>query len=295
MKTNPTNAATLLRNELLSRAETYVKSGDLESNVYRSLGNPPTVLFRSHELGGQSRHGNFYPDSYAAIVDRPAHTSRLAKKHPGGMRSFGEADAISARELDSCTSSDALAMNIFCHSSIPGNGLLAGLFGFQKMPEPAFGYKAKLRFLRGAVESSSTEIDIRFQSPTRTVFVECKLTEPDFKTCRSSHVERYEGFVEAFNIPMLRTKDERYLNYQLIRNVLAARQHGSFFTLVCDERRSDLQASFHELVSAIVDVKLKKRCSLISWQQIAATLTPDFQSFLRAKYGIIPTRTATSR
>jgi len=286
MKKASKNYANLLRQDLLRRAETFVTSQGLELHVYRSLGKVPTVLFRPYESGGKPCHGNFHEDSFVAITHQPTWMDRLKKPHTGGTRCFLDADAKAAREIDSCTSSDALAMNIFCHPSNITNQSLARLFGFDQFSEPNFGFKANLPFAAGGFEPRSTEIDLRLHSPTRTVLAECKLTEASFTARHRAHVERYSNFTETFDVARLPQKGGQFLHYQLIRNVLAARHHEASFVLICDQRRPDLQEAFAEVVSVITDPLLRLRCSVITWQQIATTLPERMRTFLAAKYGI---------
>ena len=235
---------------------------------------------------GKARHGNFHDESYAAIINQPAWASRLQKAHSGKSRCFLESDAGYAREMDSCTSSDALGMNIFCHPSITANKALAQQFGFDVLPTPDFGIKAKLPLASGGFEPTSTEIDLRFQSSAHTVLAECKLTEGDFTSRSRAHVERYAAFTETFNVKRLPQKDGQFLHYQLIRNVLAMRYHNASFFLICDQRRPDLQEAFVEVVTAIADPKHRQRCAIITWQQITATQPMYLQPFFAAKYGI---------
>lgn len=287
MNTRSKNYAGILRRELLRRAEAYVTHHELDAHVYRSRGKPPTVLFRSFQSEGKERHGNFHDESCAEIVRRPDWASRLQKPHSGkGKSCFLECDAATACELDSCTSSDALAMNIFCHPSSPTNTALARLFGFDHLPNPDFGFKANLPFLSGQKEPRSTEIDVQFHSHTQTVLVECKLTELNFTFFTKEKVERYSGFAETFDVDRLLKDDCKFPYYQLIRNVLAARHCKAGFCLICDQRRPDLRVAFDEVVSAILDPNLRLRCSVVTWQQAADTLPIDLQTFLAEKYGI---------
>jgi hypothetical protein len=280
------NHAAELRHELLQRAESYVTKQGLEPHVYRSLGKVPTVLFRAFESDGKPCHGSFHQESFAAIARQRTWMGRLKKQHTGGTRCFHATDAESARELDSSISSDALAMNIFCHPSSITNHSLAQMFGFDQMPEPDFGFEARLPLAAGRLEPRSTEIDLRLHSPTRTVLAECKLTEPDFTAKARAVVERYAAFRETFDVARLPQRDGQFLHYQLIRNVLAARYHEASFSLICDQRRPDLQEAFAAVVNVIFDPKVRDRCSVITWQQIAATLPESLRTFLAAKYGI---------
>lgn len=281
------NHAALLRNDLLKCAEMYLSSENLDIHVYRSRGKVPVVLFRVFSAGSQHKHGNFHDESFASIVGNANWVRRLEKAHSGKTRGwFNTADAANARELDSCTSSDALAMNIFCHPSIANNERLAQMLGFGRLPEPDFGFKAQLPFEAGGCEIRSTEIDIRLHSAQQTVLLECKLTEPDFMSRPRAAVQRYASFNETFNVLQLPRENDDFLHYQLIRNVLAARHHEARFVLICDSRRPDLQQAFNEVVNAIIDPQLRDRCSVITWQTINTTLPQCLQSFLALKYGI---------
>jgi hypothetical protein len=281
------NHADSLRKELLNLAEAYVTSRKLESRIYRSIGKKPTVLFYEYESNKSKCHGNFHPETYAVICDHSSWAMRLKKAHTGKNRGwFRNEEAVNARELDSCTSSDALAMNVFCHPSSKTNKVLSQLFGYQQLPVPDFGFKAKLPFATGGIEPTSSEIDIRLYTPNRTLLAECKLTEASFNAAPRSKVERYAAFTETFDVERLPQKNDQFLHYQLIRNVLAARYHEANFVLICDRRRPDLMQAFADVTSLVVDQQLRQRCSVITWQQITSTMPADVQSFLADKYGI---------
>jgi hypothetical protein len=97
-----------LRQELCARNIWWAaKHGFLYEHT---LGPLPSVLYRADENG---RHGNFYPASYRRILIDPGWRRRLAKTHTTARRHLLSHDATRC-ELDSCNSSDALLMNIFC-------------------------------------------------------------------------------------------------------------------------------------------------------------------------------------
>src|SRR5438270_1758091 len=100
-----------LRRELLELALNY--SNSHAQPHYLSYGEPPSVCFAPDAT--QSRHGNFFPASYKAIISNPAWRQRFAKVHTQGRHFMPPAEHGRWRELDACTSSDALLMNIFCH------------------------------------------------------------------------------------------------------------------------------------------------------------------------------------
>jgi hypothetical protein len=148
-----------LRKELIDRAECYAAQEGIKAYVYRSKGTPATVLFKQYTLGGLPRCGNFTPAAYQAIVDCPKWKDRIEKPRPKKHSDFHGADSASAKELDSCCSSDALLMNIWFHPSSQTNQKLWELFGFNEKAAVDFGFKANLPFGDGAIEPTSSEID----------------------------------------------------------------------------------------------------------------------------------------
>ena len=246
------------------------------------------VLFKQCISEAQPRCGNFTPAAYQAILDRPSWKNRICKPHPR-KSAFYDADKASAKELDSCCSSDALLMNIVCHPSSRTNQQLWELFGFNQIPAVDFGFKANLPFGDGGTEPTSSEIDLRLSNSTGdlTIFVEAKLTEPNFTKKDIAHVNSYRGFASVFSSDKLPTQEGQYLHYQLLRNVIAANYYQVGFCLVCDERRPDLQEAWGEVNRAILSTDLKERCLLITWQQVATVLSAELQTFLADKYGIL--------
>jgi hypothetical protein len=101
------NLAASLRRELSQRAERYALKHGLPHCL--SYGGSPTVCFESY---GDSRHGNFLPASYKAILRNPNWRRRLQKVHSQGRNSLPRYEDGIRRELDACTSSDALLMNV---------------------------------------------------------------------------------------------------------------------------------------------------------------------------------------
>jgi hypothetical protein len=281
------NCSAILRRKLITLAESYVENNHLEQHVYRSSGNPAVVLFRPYVVEGELRHGNFHQPSYAEIRKHTCWHQRLFKRHTKVRELQPQ-----ARELDSCTSSDALLMNIFCHPSIVENARVAQLFGFPAMPMPCFGFKARLPKKHGGTETPSTEVDMvlfgAVGQPPRwgKAFVESKLTEKDFTREPRSTVEQYRDFREVFNSNRLPVANGKYKHYQLIRNVLAAHYHNASFHLIYYDGRDDLLAAFGEVNEAVILNDLRGRCHAITWQKIAGVLGPSLRDFLRTKYGI---------
>jgi hypothetical protein len=79
-----------------------------------------------------------------------------------------------------------------------------------------------------------------------------------------------------------------YLNYQLIRNILAAYQLKCRFILICDMRRPDLVKNFYQTIRCIKDehIDLRLSCDIIFWQDIAKKCGAELKFFLKEKYRI---------
>src|SRR5438270_10272756 len=204
--------AAALRRELSDRAQKYAQ---LNSAPYcLSYGESPSVCFETYAEG--KKHGNFLDSSYRAIVRNPSWAKRLAKVHTHSRKSLPGDRA----ELDSCNSSDALLMNIFCY---PGalKGRLTGLLGISDSTEPEFGYKARVPLTKRKFDR--TEVDLRIGD----LLLEAKLTEGDFQTSPMAMMNRYLNFHEVFEIDQLDRRADTYVSYQLLRNVLAAHANDS--------------------------------------------------------------------
>jgi hypothetical protein len=105
------NCATLLRREISHLAEQHARAYGLPHCL--SYGQPPTVCFASYDAG--LRHGNFLPSTYKAILKNSNWRHRRKKVHAQGRKSLPPSEYGTRRELDTCTSSDALRMNVFCY------------------------------------------------------------------------------------------------------------------------------------------------------------------------------------
>ena len=81
-------------------------------------------------------------------------------------------------ELDTCTSYDALLMNIFCYPGALRNGGGLAHLGAEPDTTPIFGYRARVPLANGRFDR--TEVDMRLDD----LVVEAKLTESDFSKCR---------------------------------------------------------------------------------------------------------------
>jgi hypothetical protein len=186
------------------------------------------------------------------------------------------------RELDSSTSSDALLMNIFCYPRITWRSEVCGILGIEPGSQPEFGFRPRVPLLSGATER--TEIDMKLGN----LLFEAKLTEADFQVQRAELVEDYRDFREVFEHCQLRRSGEKYISYQLIRNVLAAHALGLEFCALLDARRPDLIAAWYRVVCCVRSADLRARCKVLTWQELAMFLPRALETFLGEKYGIVP-------
>jgi hypothetical protein len=264
-----------LRCELCTRNLTLAQTNGLRH--VRSYGEMPTVVYAPEVAG--IRHGNFFESSYKAILKRPKWTCRLEKIHPQGRHAFPRAER-SWRELDSCTSSDALLMNIFCCPRVCSRTAVVSMLGTEPIDTPEFGYKARVPLFAG--KTDRTEVDMKLGS----LLVEAKLTEGDFQLKNCCALERYRDFKTVFQVSNLPRSGDRYISYQLIRNVLAAYASGLSFCVMLDARRQDLMEAWYRIMRCLRDTEMRTRCKVLTWQELSSALPRNLQSFLAAKYGI---------
>lgn len=268
--------AALLRQELTLRNSAFAASQQLP--FVSSRGEVPVVVYEP--FANLTRHGNFLDASYGAILSRPEWKCRLGKVH-SQARSLPSAERA-WKELDSCMSSDALLMNIFCHPSVAENKLLSSLLGLEIASVPQFGFKAGVP-LRGG-QPDRTEVDMKIEN----LLVESKLTETDFQIKDAQVVERYRDFEEVFETRPLLQVDGKCVSYQLLRNVLAAHALGFTFCVLLDSRRPDLIESWYAVMKCVRIAELRMRCKVLTWQELSEALPSDLQRFLDLKYGIVP-------
>ncbi len=306
--------AAQLRQELLLRNRRHACG---RAHV-ESYGNPPVIVYVSEN----GRHGNFFDPAYAAIVANPQWMRRFDKIHAQAARTLPKAERR-WRELDSCVSSDALLMNIFCTPGVAESPILRSALGVEPEAKMIFGWKARVPLSNGRFDR--TEVDMRFGS----LLVEAKLTESDFQTRITPVVEAYRDFdlvfdrnllprVEiaasrpkrssefpendsqefesvvtdpaSFSVidPLIRPHGQAgYASYQLIRNVLAAHAGQCSFCVMHDERRPDLREEWFRVMIAVRSADLRSRLKVLTWQELAAYLPADLQEFLDQKYGIV--------
>jgi hypothetical protein len=269
------SCASALRRELIARSAAFAKLRGLLST--ESYGSMPVIVYEPH--AGGTLHGNFIDASYKAILENESWRKRLAKVHTQAARSLPKRDRRWL-ELDSCTSSDALLMNVFCYPDVPD--MVGGMLGVHTPEVPEFGLKAKVPLSNGRFDR--TEVDMKLGN----LLVESKLTESDFQSKDTETVKAYRDFAEVFDSRMLPRERERYHSYQLIRNVLAAHATGSSFCVCLDARRTDLLEDWYAVMRCVRDTDLKTRCKVLTWQELSERLPPELQTFLDLKYGIVP-------
>jgi hypothetical protein len=213
---------------------------------------------------------SFHPESLENIYNTSDWNSRTQKAHQ---------NVTGTLEMQSSNSSDALLMSIFCHPSI------AKWVGVRKvlsndMATIAFGVPGVVKIGNG--QTDTTEIDMALPG----VFCEAKLTEADFTHKRREVVEGYNGLQETFHSDALPRVGSDYDNYQIIRNLLAAKQHNRDHILFCDERRPDLVRRYMTTVACLRSIEDRIRCRVIFWQELVAACGESLRRWIEEKYGI---------
>jgi hypothetical protein len=264
-----------LRRELCVRNLCFAQKYGLPHR--ESYGQPPVICYLPSSDG--SEHGNFIRESYQSILRNENWRGRLEKVHTQARSSLPREERR-WRELDSCNSSDALLMNIFCHPGAPRSERLFDLLGISKSAKPEFGVRARVPLANGRFDR--TEVDMRIGD----LLVEAKLTESDFQSCEEKLVRSYRDLEVVFEIDELPQMNGRFISYQLIRNVLAAHALGNSFCVISDERRPDLKEAWYAVMTAIRPADLRVRCKMITWQELSEVLPRKLRMFLAEKYGI---------
>jgi hypothetical protein len=186
METGTGISAALLRRELAARNRRWAR-GRLHVESY---GSEPVVVYAPEYLAADEphseapRHGNFFDLAYAAILAQPGWMKRFSKVHAQGrsLPRLPDDPARRWRELDSCMSSDALLMNVFCTPGVAESSAVRNMLGIDSGATPEFGWRARVPIRNGLVDP--TEVDMRIGS----LLVEAKLTETDFQTRRAEIV-----------------------------------------------------------------------------------------------------------
>jgi len=256
-----------LRHELCVRNREYAEARKLAH--VESYGEAPVVVY---EPTGE-RHGNFLDETYAAIAANAAWRRRLGKIHAQARSSLPK-KGYRWKELDSCTSSDALLMNVFCYPGVLQDARVLGLLGVEQGSEAEFGFKARVPLASGLFDR--TEVDLKLGD----LLIEAKLTESDFQTMSSEVVRGYRDLAEVFEIRALPRAGQKFAGYQLMRNVLAARAHNCSFCVLLDERRADLREQWYAVMRCVRREDLRVRCKVLTWQGLSAVLAGPLKAFL---------------
>jgi hypothetical protein len=262
-----------LRQDVIARNLAYARSGGLRHVC--GYGANTVVVYEPDD----KKHGNFLNASYRAIRQNLDWSRRLGKVHSSAGHCLPKA-SHRWRELDSCTSSDALLMNVFCHPRTLNNPVLRSTLNVPFGESPIFGFRARVPLANGRADR--TEVDMKLGS----LLVESKLTESDFQTRGVEAVESYRDLHQVFHGDMLPKVRGQYVSYQLIRNVLAAYALGLSLCVLLDARRPDLMEAWYAVMRCVKTSDLRTRCQVLTWQELSQTLPSALQRFLQEKYGI---------
>lgn len=93
-------------------------------------------------------------------------------------------------------------------------------------------------------------------------------------------------FPPQMHSPHNQTGGSGYASYQLIRNVLAAYAEQCSFCVLHDARRPDLLEEWFRVIAAVKSAEMRTRLKVLTWQELAAFLPDELQTFLDIKYGI---------
>jgi hypothetical protein len=243
-----------------------------------SYGGMAVTVYEPHPT--RRRHGNFFDESYAAMLAIPQWRKRMEKVHTQAKTSLPR-NARGWKELDSSMSSDALLMNVFCCPHVADDPRVLGLLGIDTDEPPQFGWRARVPLKNG--HADRTEVDMKLGD----VLFEAKLTESDFQSAEISVLRGYRDFEEIFDWREMPREASKLASYQLIRNVLAAHASECGFCLLVDARRPDLIETWYAALRCIRPVTLRVRCKVLTWQELTAVLPEPLAEFLDVKYGVV--------
>ena len=270
------NLSVALRRAVTEQAKKYAHSESIPHCF--SYGDDPAVCFFPYE--SDLRHGNFLDGSYRAIIANPEWRKRLTKVHTLGKRSLPVTERGRWMELDTCMSSDALLMNIFCHPGTLRDGGVMALLDAELGATPILDAGARVPRANGRFDR--TEVDMRVGD----LLIEAKLAESDFQSPEKKTLLAYRDFVEVFDCQELPQTGKRYVSYQLLRNVLATFALQCSFCLLIDVRRTDLADAWFEVLRCVKPVDLRTRLRICTWQEITQIAPTMLRKFLGAKYGL---------
>jgi len=200
------------RNREWARGREHVESHGSDAVIVYAPEFPSDESLGERRSREPERHANFYDPAYQAIVSRPQWAKRFTKVHAQGraLPKWVQDPHRKWRELDSCMSSDALLMNVFCTPGAIESAAVRRMLGVDAaaavrptvggddLEAPEFGWKAKVRLKSGLFDR--TEVDMRWGD----LLVEAKLTEGDFQARKAEVVEAYRDFDEVFDRELLR-------------------------------------------------------------------------------------------
>jgi hypothetical protein len=211
---------------------------------------------------------SFIEESYENIKKNDDWNIRTIKKHNS---------LVNTLEMQSSNSSDALLMNIFCYPKINQWKGLKQLLDVEDFNDINFGWNP---FFENEDPRFPTEIDMKIG---KHIF-EAKLTENNFTQKNKKIVENYKDLTRVFDIKKIVKMNEKYENYQLIRNIITAYKYNFSFTLIIDESRTDLIRYFLSIIKAIKNYELQDKINFITWQEIADVCGKDLKNYLERKY-----------
>jgi hypothetical protein len=276
MTTSSAYYASQLRHELSLRNRAFALQRRL-SHV-ESFGGMAVTVYQPHPA--RRRHGNFFDESYAAMLAIPEWRKRMDKVHTSAKSAL-PMSGRGWKELDSSLSSDALLMNIFCCPYVADDSRVLGLLGIEVAELPQFGWRARVPLKKGSADR--TEVDMKLGN----MLFEAKLTESDFQSAKLAVLRCYRDFEELFDADQLPEEEGKLVSYQLIRNVLAAYASECGFCVLLDARRPDLIESWYAILRCVRPAELRVRCKVLTWQELSLVLPQPLCEFLDAKYGIV--------
>jgi hypothetical protein len=266
--------ATQLRRELSERNQQYAKQHGLPHVL--SYGGQPVVCYEPAGV----LHGNFHPAVHETIRANPDWVRRLTKAHTSKGTSLPRNERGFWGEMDSCNSSDALLMNIFCFPGVVDSVAVQNLLGLSGADPLQFGWKARVPLKERKFDR--TEVDMLLGD----LMIEAKLTEASFQSAGKEKMRRYRAFMKVFAISELPQSKTSFDCYQLLRNVLAAFANNYSFCVLLDQRRPDLIEMWYAVMRAVKVHELRLRCKVLTYQELSEVLPGELQWFLAEKYGI---------
>ncbi len=156
MTANSAYYASQLRLELSLRNRAFALQRQLPH--VESYGGMAVTVYQPHPT--RRRHGNFFDESYAAMLAVPEWRKRMEKVHTQAKTSLPRSGR-GWKELDSSMSSDALLMNIFCCPYVADDPRVLGLLGIDTAELPEFGWRARVPLQDGPGRSHRSRHEAR--------------------------------------------------------------------------------------------------------------------------------------